>query len=290
MAPEFAIDDSGQDCTPQFPEMEVTYNNYVRNVIVSHCTESCHKGGNSLGPGDFRTFEGLKPYVGDVFYYRVVQDRADMPQGKAPLPKAIRDSLKYLDKKLWATRIKQMVMKKIIAAFLVMMVSHAVIGQTYTSRNAEFTFFSQAPLENIKAESNQGVSALNTNTGEIYFKVKIRSFQFKKGLMQEHFNEKFMESDKYPDAEFKGKINEVLDYKKAGVYPVTVTGDLNIHNVSKEYTAKATLEIKDGLILGQSVFNVRVADHKIKIPRLVFKNIAEVVEVTVSVEYKTNNE
>jgi hypothetical protein len=93
MAPEFAIDDSGQDCTPQFPEMEVTYNNYVRNVIVSHCTESCHKGGNSLGPGDFRTFEGLKPYVGDVFYYRVVQDRADMPQGKAPLPKAIRDSL-----------------------------------------------------------------------------------------------------------------------------------------------------------------------------------------------------
>jgi polyisoprenoid-binding protein YceI len=183
-----------------------------------------------------------------------------------------------------------MVMKKIIAAFLVMMVSHAVIGQTYTSRNAEFTFFSQAPLENIKAESNQGVSALNTNTGEIYFKVKIRSFQFKKGLMQEHFNEKFMESDKYPDAEFKGKINEVLDYKKAGVYPVTVTGDLNIHNVSKEYTAKATLEIKDGLILGQSVFNVRVADHKIKIPRLVFKNIAEVVEVTVSVEYKTNNE
>lgn len=183
-----------------------------------------------------------------------------------------------------------MSLKNIFAAFLVLIISHAVKGQTYTSRSTQFTFFSQAPLENIKAQSNQGVSALNTNTGEIYFKVKIRSFQFKKGLMQEHFNEKYMESDKYPDAEFKGTINEVPDYKKDGVYPVTVTGNLNIHNVSKEYTVKATLEKKGGLITGQSVFNVRVADHKIKIPRLVFRNIAEVVEVTVLVEYETNNE
>jgi polyisoprenoid-binding protein YceI len=180
-------------------------------------------------------------------------------------------------------------MKNILTAFLVLIVSHAVMGQTYTSRNTEFTFFSQAPLENIKAVSNQGVSALNTNTGEIYFKVKIRSFQFKKELMQEHFNEKYMESDKYPDAEFKGNIKEELDYKKVGAYPVTVTGILTIHNVSKDYTVKARLEIKNGLIQGESVFNVRIADHKIKIPRLVFRNIAEVVEVTVSAEYKTDN-
>lgn len=94
MAPEFALDDSGQnDCIPQFPEMDVTYNNYVRNVIARHCTETCHKGGNTLGPGNFTTYEGVKQYVGDVFYYRVIQDRADMPQGKAPLPKSTRDSL-----------------------------------------------------------------------------------------------------------------------------------------------------------------------------------------------------
>lgn len=93
MAPEFAINDPGQVCTPQFPEMNITYNNYVKNVIARHCTETCHKGGNSLGPGNFTTYEGVKPYVGDVFYFRVIQDRADMPQGKAPLPKEIRDSL-----------------------------------------------------------------------------------------------------------------------------------------------------------------------------------------------------
>lgn len=180
-------------------------------------------------------------------------------------------------------------MKTIIVAFLVIIASHSVLGQTYTSRNSVLTFFSQAPLEDIKAESKQGVSALNTATGEIYFKVKIRSFQFKKGLMQEHFNENYMESDKYPDAKFKGNIKESLDYKKNGIYPVTVTGVLDIHNVSKEYTAKAMLEIKDGLIQGQSVFNVRVADHKIKIPKLVFRNIAEVVEVAVFVDYVTLN-
>lgn len=163
------------------------------------------------------------------------------------------------------------------------------MGQTYISRKAAFTFFSQAPLEDIKAESKQGVSALNIGTGEIYFKVKIRSFHFRKGLMEEHFNENYMESDKYPYAEFKGNIKETLDYKKDGIYPVTVNGMLTIHNVSKEYTTKASLEIKDGVIVGQSVFNVRVADHNIKIPKLVFKNIAEVVEVRVSVEYEVMN-
>lgn len=181
-------------------------------------------------------------------------------------------------------------MKRIIAVFLVMIASYSLMAQIYTSRNVALTFFSQAPLEDIKAESKQGVSALNTNNGDIYFKVKIRSFQFRKGLMQEHFNEKFMESDKYPDAEFKGKIKESIDYKKDGVYPVTVTGILNIHNVSKEYTVNAKLDIKGGLIQGQSVFNVRVADHKIKIPRLVFRNIAEVVEVTVFAKYEAINQ
>jgi len=180
-------------------------------------------------------------------------------------------------------------MKTILAGFLLMLLSHEVVAQIYVSRKAIFTFFSEAPLENIEAKSDQGVSALNTNTGEVYFKVRIRSFQFRKGLMQEHFNENYMESDKYPYAEFKGNIKETFDYKKMGVYPIMINGVLNIHNVSKEYTVKATLEIKDGVIVGQSVFNVRVADHKIKIPRLVFKNIAEVVEVRAFVEYETKN-
>jgi hypothetical protein len=82
-----------EDCMPQFPEMDVTYNNFVKGVMTQYCI-SCHHTGNSTGPGDFTTYSGIVAYAtGNSFYARVIQDGADMPQGTAPLPKAIRDSL-----------------------------------------------------------------------------------------------------------------------------------------------------------------------------------------------------
>jgi hypothetical protein len=87
-------DNPGQgDCTPQFPDMNVTYNNYVKGVLTKYCIE-CHHAGNSTGPGDFNSYNGIMVYAkGNSFQARVIQDNADMPQGNAPLPKAIRDSL-----------------------------------------------------------------------------------------------------------------------------------------------------------------------------------------------------
>jgi len=92
MAPEL-LDENPSDpnCTPQFPEMNITYDNYVKNIVSRYCI-TCHQGGNSPGLGNFSTYNGLKPHVGS-FFVRVIQDRADMPQGNAPLPKRIRDSL-----------------------------------------------------------------------------------------------------------------------------------------------------------------------------------------------------
>jgi hypothetical protein len=90
-APESPDAMNGNGCTAQIPDMHVTYDNYVRGVLTTYCTPSCHNGG-SLAPGDFRTYQGVRPYLSQ-FYYRVIQDRADMPQGNAPLPKSIRDSL-----------------------------------------------------------------------------------------------------------------------------------------------------------------------------------------------------
>jgi hypothetical protein len=78
-------------CSAAFPEKQVSYNGYVKQIISSYCTNSCHNG-DALAPGDFRTYQGLLPYV-QQFYFRVIQDRADMPQGAAPLPRSIRDSL-----------------------------------------------------------------------------------------------------------------------------------------------------------------------------------------------------
>lgn len=92
MAPEIPTNKEGSgNCSPQFPNMKVTYNNYVKKIVNQYCIV-CHTGGNSPGPGNFGTYSGILPYV-DFFSSRVIQDRADMPQGNAPLPKAVRDSL-----------------------------------------------------------------------------------------------------------------------------------------------------------------------------------------------------
>jgi polyisoprenoid-binding protein YceI len=167
--------------------------------------------------------------------------------------------------------------------------SWMVQAQIVVSHNAMLSFFSEAPIENIKAESNTGVSALNLSTETIYFKVAMRSFEFKKSLMQEHFNENYMESSKYPSAEFNGKIIEQVDLTKDGTYPVIVQGELNIHGVKKNYNVNAELKVKGGEIYANSTFPVKLADHEIKIPRLVIKNIAEVVQVTVSAHYKADS-
>ena len=92
MAPEtIDVNQEQAGCTPQFPEMKVTYNNYVKSMIARYCI-NCHQGGNSSGPGNFTTYNGVRLYA-DFFALRVIQDRADMPQGNAPLPKSTRDSL-----------------------------------------------------------------------------------------------------------------------------------------------------------------------------------------------------
>lgn len=153
-------------------------------------------------------------------------------------------------------------------------------------RNASLRFFSSAPLEDIEATTTQGVSAINVKTRAVYFKVPINTFQFKKKLMQEHFNENYLESEKYPFAEFKGKVADEVDLTKDGSYPITVEGSLNIHGVTKDYREKGVITVKGGKLNATAKFNVRVADHKIKIPTLVIKNIAEVVEVTVNADYQ----
>lgn len=92
MAPETITENQGvAGCTPQFPGMKVTYTNYVKKVITQYCI-NCHQGGNSPGPGNFTTYNGVRLYT-DFFAVRVIQDRADMPQGSSPLPKSTRDSL-----------------------------------------------------------------------------------------------------------------------------------------------------------------------------------------------------
>ncbi|UKJ07608.1 YceI family protein [Solitalea lacus] len=178
---------------------------------------------------------------------------------------------------------------KLILLLLLFFAGSTKAQKQLISRNVVMSFFSSAPLEDIKAESKSGYSILDTAQNTLYFKIEIRTFKFRKGMMQEHFNENYMESEKYPYAEFKGKIIDRVNFLTDGEYNVKVQGDLLIHGVKQNYLVNGVISVKDGVVSGSSTFPVKLKDHKIKIPTLVLKNIAEVVDVTIKVMYENPN-
>jgi hypothetical protein len=175
---------------------------------------------------------------------------------------------------------------KYIALILLVWFSNNQAGQdTYVCKNAKISLFSSAPLEDIDATSNSGTSVFNASTGDLAFLVPIRTLQFQKSLMQEHFNENYMESDKFPNASFKGKLQEKIDVQKDGAYPVTVTGVLDVHGVKQTRTIKGTITVNKGNVSLASAFTVACKDHQIEIPKLVFQKIAETIQVKVAAGY-----
>mgnify|MGYP002634469255 CR=1 FL=1 len=167
----------------------------------------------------------------------------------------------------------------------------AYVGQTnaqaiYTTDTSMVSFFSATPVENIEAFNTASTSLINVPKSEIAFRVPISSFQFEKTLMQEHFNENYMETEKFPYATFKGKLSDSLDISKDTIYNITATGMMNIHGVDRAETYTGTIEVKDGKASLKCEFKVKLKDHKIKIPKVVFTNIAEEIDVKVFFQYK----
>lgn len=161
-------------------------------------------------------------------------------------------------------------------------------GIFYTT-SGNIKFFSEAPIENIEAISDEAISVFNTETGQIAFQVKINTFQFEKALMQEHFNENYMESGKIPKASFRGIVLN-FDSSLKTVQKVLLKGDLNIHGVSINREIPASLQLSDDNLLLKTTFNVLCKDHDIKIPKLLWKNIAETIEVDVNANYKKRDD
>lgn len=164
-----------------------------------------------------------------------------------------------------------------------------ITAQTrYMDRAGKASFFSKAPLENIEAHNDQVLSLLDPAKGEVAVSMLMKGFQFEKALMQEHFNEKYIESDKYPKATFKGKIKDMskLDLTKDGNYTVEVVGEVTIHGETKPLETKVNFTVKGASVQANSTFRLRVDDFKISIPTLVVRNIAEEVEVKVSFNYQ----
>ncbi len=155
----------------------------------------------------------------------------------------------------------------------------------YATDSSLVSFFSVTPIENIEAFNSACTSLLNVTKREITFRIPIAGFQFEKSLMQEHFNESYMETEKFPYATFNGKLSDTLDLTKDTIYNVTATGMMNIHGHDRAESLNGLMVCHEGRATLICDFAVALSDYGIKVPKVVFSNIAEVIEVKTYFEF-----
>lgn len=171
-------------------------------------------------------------------------------------------------------------MKKLLFFSLLTFYFSPAPAQTFLTQSGETSFFSETPVENITASNKKGRSAINPATGEVVVTMQMTDFSFPNKLMQEHFNENYVESEKYPTATFRGKFTEPVDFTKAGTYDVSAKGTFSLHGVAQERTLKGKLSVEPGLKLSLLCdFMVALKDHKIEVPTLVFVKVAQTISV-----------
>lgn len=177
-------------------------------------------------------------------------------------------------------------MKNLII-ILALFIASAANAQQFVDKAGKAHFFSSNTMENIEATTTSAVAVLNTTSKKVIVKIRNAGFKFKDGLMQEHFNENYIESDKYEYSSLDAVIVESVDFTKDGVYDVTLKGTLDIHGTKVEREIKGKLTVQNGVpTIGTAKFDVKLADHKIKIPSLLGANIAEVIPVDVEFHFE----
>jgi hypothetical protein len=181
-------------------------------------------------------------------------------------------------------------MKRILFIVLSIGLFQIACAQKFISKTGHVWIYSYTPMEEIEGHNRQVVSILDPVSGDLQYTLLVKSFEFRVALMQEHFNENYMESDKLPKSSFKGKITNLntMDFKKDGVYPAEVSGDLTIHGVTKPVSTAGTIEVKGQSITARAKFTVTPKDYNIIIPSLVENKIAKTIDVNVDVSYTMN--
>lgn len=174
-------------------------------------------------------------------------------------------------------------MAKVIFLFVYLCISLSGFGQKYQTEKSSITFFSSAPIEDINARNLDAKSLFDLSTGEIAVSIPINKFKFEKELMEEHFNEKYLESGKFPTATFTGKINTVVT--KGSDTHASAKGKLTLHGVTRDVTIAGDIHWIGDYIVMKSGFTIKLDDYKIKIPKLMWQNIAEEVAVKVELNF-----
>lgn len=182
-------------------------------------------------------------------------------------------------------------LKKCLLAIVIFAYVLPVQGQKYFTREGKITFLSNAPMEEIKAVNERATSVFDFETGDVEWAVLVNAFNFKKALMEEHFNENYMESTKFPKASFKGEIQDLqsIPLNIDGTYETLVSGELEIRGIKKSIKPSIQFTVVDGKIKGTSSFTILVADYDISIPKVVRENIAKEVLISLEADYSPLN-
>jgi polyisoprenoid-binding protein YceI len=175
-------------------------------------------------------------------------------------------------------------MKKILL-FALLIIGFQSKAQLFMTSTGEVSFFSKTPMEDIDAVNKSVSSIINTATNEVAVQMRITNFVFPNKLMQEHFNENYLESEKYPSATFKGKIKESVNLTVAGTYPISASGTATIHGVTRPIDLKGTIVSTGSTLALTCQFEVKLIDYNVKIPKIVFAKIAEVIKVSSKMTY-----
>jgi hypothetical protein len=178
--------------------------------------------------------------------------------------------------------------KSIILIVSLLVMAGGLSAQKVFTRNGKVSFHSETPMETIEADNQQVISLIDTKEGTMAFSLLMKGFQFEKALMQEHFNEKYVESDKYPKAKFEGKITnlDVIDFSKDGTYPAQVMGKMTMHGVTQEVSTEGEIKIEKGKVYATADFTVLLEDYKIQVPNVVKDNIAKSIDIKVDMAYE----
>lgn len=177
-------------------------------------------------------------------------------------------------------------MKNLSVCMLAILLAMTVSAQRYYTKSGKINFdaTSASSPEKIEGVNRTATCVIDAQTGAIQFAVLMKGFEFERALMEEHFNENYVESTKFPKAEFKGKLKDIenVNLSKDGTYTVKVKGDLTLHGQTKEVEAEAKLIVQGGKISATAEFNVKLADFNVTIPGLVADKVAKVAKIKVT--------
>lgn len=174
-----------------------------------------------------------------------------------------------------------------IVALLFIAVQSSPAQGKFVCKSGHIWFSSHTPLEDIEAHNNEAAGVINTATGDIAFQVLIKAFKFKRALMEEHFNENYMESSTFPKSDFKGRILNLdsVNFSRPGSYRTVVEGNLTIHNKTNKVRQTGTIEVKENTLRATATFDVAPQDYGIEIPGAVRDKIAKAMTVSVDMTY-----